>query len=80
MKILVVEKGFHGVGPMLELLDEGLITNVQFLMHSEKSVKTDYEKYCKMRRSDPYDEDNATRYISPWMDAWRKKNSNTKIN
>ena len=34
-----LEKGFHGIEPMMVLLEEGQITNVQFLLHSEKEIK-----------------------------------------
>jgi len=28
MKIIILEKGFHGIEPMMVLLEEGQITNV----------------------------------------------------
>lgn len=74
MKILIVERGFHGIAPMLELLEEQMITNVQFLLHSEKRIKEEYECFCKSTRSDPYDENVATKYLEPWMKAWKSKN------
>lgn len=73
MKILVLKKGFHGFGPMIILLEEGMITNVQFLLHSEPEIKAEYERFCARIRSDPYEEKNAKLFLSPWMEGWKKK-------
>lgn len=72
MKILILEKGFHGFGPMLSLLEQGLITNVQFLLHSEPSIKKEYEEHCSFIKADPYDNDVAAQFIDPWLQAWKK--------
>lgn len=88
MEITIIEKGCHGVEPMLELLESGQITNVQFLLHTEKQIRTEYERYCSAANADPYDEDVATRYLSPWMKIWKAKlknldknqNNNNKFN
>lgn len=77
MKILITEKGFHGMEPMLELLENGKITNVQFLLHTEKQIKKEYEHYCTAINADPYDENVASKYISPWRRAWMTKLKNS---
>lgn len=80
MKIIILEKGFHGIEPMMVLLEEGQITNVQFLLHSENEIKDEYESYCKTLHADPYEEDIATKYLAPWMDAWKKKTAAQSVN
>ncbi len=66
MKILVLEQGYHGFMPMKNLLDEGMITKVQFLLHSAPVVEKEYKRYCRSFQKDPYDESVATDYLSLW--------------
>lgn len=75
MKILVLSKGFHGVEPMFNLLEQHQITNAQFLLHSTPGMKAEYERYCTSFHKDPYDEDVATQYLNPWLTAWRMRTS-----
>lgn len=76
MKILLLENGFHGMEPMMNLLEQGQITNAQFLLYTEPDMRKDYEKYCSTINANPYDEDIATKYITPWMEGLKKKNQN----
>lgn len=75
MKILLLENGFHGKEPMMNLLEQGQITNAQFLLYTEPGMRKVYEKYCSAIHANPYDEDVATQYITPWMEALKKKDS-----
>lgn len=72
MKILLLENGFHGA-PMLSLLEQGQITNVQFLLYTEPEMKSSYESYCSTINANPYDEDVATKYVAPWIKALKAK-------
>lgn len=80
MKIIDLENGFHGIEPMMVLLEEGQITNVQFLLHSEEEIKDEYENYCKSFHTDPNDEETAKKYLMPWMEAWKKKSASQAAN
>lgn len=72
MKILLLENGFHGA-PMLNLLEQGQITNVQFLLYTEPEMKRSYESYCSSINADPYNEEVATKYVTPWIKALKAK-------
>lgn len=71
MRITIIENGFHGIGPMKELLDSGRITGVQFLLHSEEQIRTEYEHYCSAVNADPYDEEAATDFLASWRKIWK---------